>query len=202
VKVRTVGERAVLVELPDNETARLFAVEVRRMLGPVVEEVVPGHETVLVVGRAERPCLRKLEAWSPPAEGVDPTEARTVTIAVRYDGVDLAEVATECGLSIEAVVGRHQAPTYTVAFLGFAPGFAYLVGGDPVLRPARLATPRVRVPAGAVAVAGEYSGIYPRESPGGWRLLGSTASVLFDPEREPPSLLGLGDRVQFAAGDA
>ena len=97
-----------------------------------------------------------------------------------YDGPDLAEVARACGVSPEEVVRRHVAATYTVAFLGFAPGFAYLIGGDESLRPGRRDEPRERVPVGAVALAGEYAAVYPRASPGGWQLIGSTELVMFD----------------------
>jgi KipI family sensor histidine kinase inhibitor len=200
LRFRPVGERAVLVEVAGNAAARGLAAFVRRRLADVVEDVVPGHETVLVIGRTGRPRLDALAGWTPQVEAE--AGERTVEIEVRYDGPDLAEVAAECGLTPDEVAARHQAPLYTVAFLGFAPGFAYLTGGDDALRPPRLATPRARVPGGAVALAGEYSGVYPRESPGGWRLIGSTRRVLFDPDHDPPSLLSAGDRVRFTASDA
>ncbi len=116
---------------------------------------------------------------------------------MRYDGPDLDEVARLTGLSPEEVAARHVQAEYVVGFLGFAPGFAYLLGGDERLRVERRAEPRERVPAGSVALAGPYSGIYPRESPGGWQLIGSTTAVLFDATRDPPALLSPGDRVRF-----
>ena len=109
------------------------------------------------------------------------------------------EVAELTGLSPEEVVARHQQSEYVVGFLGFAPGFAYLLGGDERLHVPRRTEPRVRVPAGTVALGGVYSGVYPRESPGGWHLIGSTETVLFDPTRQPPALLAAGDRVRFVA---
>jgi KipI family sensor histidine kinase inhibitor len=122
-----------------------------------------------------------------------------IRLAVTYDGPDLAEVADLVSLSPEEVVARHCRATYVAGFLRFAPGFAYLLGGDGRLFVSRRAEPRTRVPGGSVATAGVYSGVYPRESPGGWRLLGRTDTVLFDPAREPPALLAAGDRVRFVA---
>jgi KipI family sensor histidine kinase inhibitor len=120
-----------------------------------------------------------------------------VELPVRYDGADLIPLAAELGCSPEALLQRHAAGEYTVAFCGFAPGFAYLSGLDPALHVPRLASPRTAVPAGSVAIAGEYTGVYPRSSPGGWRLLGRTDAVLWDLDREPPALLTPGTRVRF-----
>jgi biotin-dependent carboxylase-like uncharacterized protein len=128
-----------------------------------------------------------------------PTGEREVEIPVSYDGPDLALVADLTGLSPADVVAAHTGTPWTVAFGGFAPGFAYLVGGDPRLTVPRKTTPRTRVPAGAVGLAGEFSGIYPTSSPGGWQLLGRTDVVLFDPDADPPALLTPGTRVRFRA---
>jgi len=122
-----------------------------------------------------------------------------IEIPVAYDGIDLEEVAALTGLPVDEVVRLHCGASYVVAFLGFAPGYGYLVGGDPRLSVPRRDEPRVRVPAGSVAIAGPYSGIYPREGPGGWRVLGTTSVVLFDPTRDPPALLSAGDSVRFVA---
>ncbi|AEE44984.1 5-oxoprolinase subunit B family protein [Cellulomonas fimi] len=122
-----------------------------------------------------------------------------VRLDVVYDGEDLAEVAALTGLTPEEVVRRHTAATYTVAFGGFMPGFAYLVGLDPALRVPRRDSPRPRVPAGAVAVADEFTAVYPTATPGGWRLLGRCDAVLFDVARTPPALLVPGRRVRFVA---
>lgn len=121
-----------------------------------------------------------------------------VVLPVRYDGADLAEVARATGLPEDEVVRRHAAGTYTVAFGGFMPGFAYLTGLDPALHVPRRATPRERVPAGAVAVAGEFAAVYPAATPGGWMLLGTCDVPLFDVDRDPPALLRPGARVRFA----
>ena len=113
---------------------------------------------------------------------------------------DLAEVAAISGLSQEDVVARHLRPEYQVAFCGFAPGFAYIVGGDPALRVPRRRNPRTAVPAGSVALADEFTGVYPRQMPGGWQLIGRTDAVLWDLDRDPPALLPPGTRVRFVEG--
>jgi KipI family sensor histidine kinase inhibitor len=131
------------------------------------------------------------------ATNPQPTPGRRIEIPVVYDGADLAEVAELAQLSSEEVVERHAAAEYVAAFIGFAPGFAYLIGGDERLHVPRRAHPRKRVPAGSVAIGGPYSGVYPRDTPGGWRLLGRTTVSLFDATREQPALLASGDRVRF-----
>lgn len=133
------------------------------------------------------------------------SSASVIEVPVLYGGVqgeDLASSAAELGLSPETLIARHCAPDYTVAMIGFAPGFPYLLGLDPSLALPRLGTPRARVPAGSVAIGGSQTGIYPGESPGGWRLLGRTPLNLFDPLRNPPCLLVPGARVRFRAIDA
>ena len=132
---------------------------------------------------------------------VSPTvDARRIDIPVRYggdDGPDLEAVARHACLDPEEVVRRHTGATYRVAMLGFAPGFPYLLGLDPALELPRRSEPRLRVPAGSVAIGGAQTGIYPRELPGGWHLIGCTPLHLFEPEREPPCLLAPGDEVRF-----
>jgi KipI family sensor histidine kinase inhibitor len=127
---------------------------------------------------------------------------RTHSFAVRFgheEGPDLSEVARETGLGEADVVARFCAAEYTVAFLGFAPGFPYLIGLPPELEVARLASPRTAVPAGSVAIAGPFAGVYPSSTPGGWRLIGWTEAALFDPAADPPARLAPGDRVRFVA---
>jgi KipI family sensor histidine kinase inhibitor len=198
VSVRPAGDRGALVELPDNAAAVRLARVLRDERHELVDIVV-GHRTVLVTwpGGSLIPELATLveRARSP---GPDP-EGRRIEIPVSYRGPDLLDVARLTGLSAEEVVSRHTAAEHVVAFLGFQPGFAYLVGGDELLTVPRLDEPRTQVPAGSVAIAGPYSGVYPRESPGGWRLLGSTATAMFDAAREAPALLAPGDRVRFVA---
>jgi KipI family sensor histidine kinase inhibitor len=194
IEVRRAGEHGVLLELADNAAA----VRVARRLAsePSLVDVVPGHRTVLVTWDGEPPELIELAEAALGDDQTVPTGA-SVEIPVRYDGPDLDEVARLTALSPEEVAARHVGAEYVVGFVGFAPGFAYLLGGDEQLRVERRAEPRERVPAGSVALAGPYSGIYPRESPGGWQLVGSTTTVLFDATRDPPALLVPGDRVRF-----
>ena len=196
-QIRPAGDRGALIELSDN----LAAVHLARALTGRAEfiDVVPGHRTVLVTWAGEgRPhdldalVESALETGSPP-----PEPGRRIEIPVVYDGADLEEVAQLVQLSPEEVVERHVAAEYVVAFIGFAPGFAYLIGGDERLEVPRRRRPRVRVPAGSVAIGGPYSGVYPRDTPGGWQLLGRTSVSLFDPERSRPALLASGDLVRF-----
>lgn len=194
IEIRRAGERGALLELHDNAAA----VRVARRLAsePGLVDVVPGHRTVLVTWEGEPPELIGLAESALRDDAAAPTGG-SVEIPVRYDGPDLDEVARLTALSPEEVTARHLRAEYVVGFLGFAPGFAYLLGGDERLRVERRADPRELVPAGSVALAGPYSGIYPRESPGGWQLIGSTTTVLFDATSDPPALLAPGDRVRF-----
>jgi KipI family sensor histidine kinase inhibitor len=157
-------------------------------------DLVPAAETLLVRFKSTVD-LSALSDRSPAA--VAAATGDPVTIPVRYDGADLAEVARLTSLSVDEVVAVHSGAEYVVGFTGFAPGFGYLTGLDERLRLPRRDSPRTKVPAGAVAVAGEYTGVYPRPSPGGWRLLGTTSVSLWDSTREPPALLLPGTRVRF-----
>lgn len=196
VRAIPLGRRAVLAEVADTTEALSLARWARRL--PVAaEEIVPGARTVLFDGVVEPEALAaRLADWQPTAES--PT-GPLVEIPVHYDGADLADVAQQWGMSTDGAVAAHTSRDYVVAFCGFAPGFAYLTGLPSALAVSRLASPRTRVPAGAVAVADQWCGVYPRESPGGWRLLGSTDASLWDPGREPPALLAPGTRVRFVA---
>ncbi len=171
-----------------------------------VLDLVPAARTLLVTVetaavlprlRSELEALAETLAPEPPATGDD----RTVTIPVAYDGPDLAEVASLIGLSEQEVVEAHTGTPWRVGFGGFAPGFAYLVDGDPRLDVARRGEPRTKVPPGAVGLAGTFSGVYPRSSPGGWQLIGRTDAVLWDEQRDPPALLRPGWSVRFEAVD-
>jgi KipI family sensor histidine kinase inhibitor len=200
VNLRPAGERALLVEVDDLQTVHRLRAAVAALDPPGVTELVPGYRTLLVVADpAQAGALDELAATLPTLE-LPPAEAVAgdlVEIPVRYDGEDLDEVARLTGLDTEDVVRRHTAPTYTVAFLGFSPGFPYLVGLDPALEVPRLDTPRTSIPAGSVGLAGTQTGIYPTASPGGWRLIGRTEATLFDPARDPPALLAPGGRLRF-----
>jgi KipI family sensor histidine kinase inhibitor len=186
----------VLVEC--DEPADALALWHRLSVDPLedVHEVVPGALTVLVVGRIAAPT-RELLLTLPGLPFSHAAAGSAVVIPVRYDGLDLASVAATAGLTPDEVVERHCAAVYVVAFGGFVPGFAYLTGLDPALRVPRHATPRARVSAGSVAIAEQYAGVYPRDGPGGWQVLGSTDAVMFDPRREPVALLATGSSVRF-----
>jgi KipI family sensor histidine kinase inhibitor len=199
IEVRRAGERAVLLELPANAAAVRVARRLASQCAGLVD-VVPGHRTVLVTWDDEPPREEVLAVAESALRDDDAALAAvSIEIPVCYDGPDLHEVARLTALSPEDVAARHMRAEYVVGFLGFAPGFAYLLGGDERLRVQRRAEPRERVPAGSVALAGPYSGIYPRESPGGWQLIGSTTTVLFDAERRSPALLSAGELVRFVA---
>jgi KipI family sensor histidine kinase inhibitor len=200
VRLRTAGERGLLVEVEELETVHRLHAALRQLDPPGVVELVPGYRTVLIVADPERAgVLDELAAGLPGLE-LPPAGAvagETVEIPVSYDGEDLPEVAGLTGLEGDEVVRRHTAPEYTVAFLGFSPGFPYLVGLDPALEVPRRDTPRTSIPAGSVGLAGNQTGIYPTASPGGWQLIGRTEVTLFDPARDPPALLAPGTRLRF-----
>jgi KipI family sensor histidine kinase inhibitor len=197
VKVLPYGDAALLVE-PDDP-ATVLAVAAAAGAEPGVLEVVPAARTVLV--RAAPADIAQLARRLPELAASRVAAAGPATdpvvLDVRYDGADLDEAAAELGLDTDELVGRHAAGSYVVAFCGFAPGFAYLTGLEPALHVSRRAEPRARVPAGAVAIAGEFTGVYPRPSPGGWRLLGHTDAALWDLDRTPPALLVPGTAVRF-----
>ncbi|MEV8318403.1 allophanate hydrolase subunit 1 [Streptomyces sp. NPDC059900] len=203
MRVRPAGQNALLVEFADAEHAGAFHAELLRRRGagvlPPVREIVPGARTVLLDGVTGRDALaRQLDQWDVPLGAV--ADGDVVTLPVVYDGPDLAEVAGLWGVSEEDVAARHASYTYRVAFCGFAPGFGYLAGLPEELHVPRRATPRTRVPAGAVALAGGYSAVYPRATPGGWQLIGTMPDpgVLWDVARESAALLSPGTRVRFA----
>ena len=200
MRVRPAGERGLLVEVEELETVHRLHAALRQLDPPGVVELVPGYRTVLIVADPERAgVLDELAAGLPGLE-LPPAGAvagETVEIPVSYDGEDLPEVAGLTGLEADEVVRRHTAPEYTVAFLGFSPGFPYLVGLDPALEVPRRDTPRTSIPAGSVGLAGNQTGIYPTASPGGWQLIGRTEVTLFDPARDPPALLAPGTRLRF-----
>jgi KipI family sensor histidine kinase inhibitor len=200
VKVLPYGPGGWLVETGEDDVAG-YAAAVRRAGRRVIAEVVPGARTVLV--RIDDPTRTAeignwLASLEPQSVAVD-ADGGVVEIPVMYDGEDLDEVASACGLAPAEVIGRHIGASYRCAFVGFAPGFAYLTGLHPSLQLPRRATPRTRVPAGAVAIAAGYSAVYPSESPGGWHLIGRTDVAMWDPGRDPPAAIRPGDAVRFVA---
>jgi KipI family sensor histidine kinase inhibitor len=205
--VHDYGDQGLLLEF--DSTAEVLAwndaLREADLLG--VLDIVPASRSVLLKlagPRYREPTrlrLGKLRIEQVAAEDdTAPIDQRAdVEIDVTYDGADLEEVARLAGLTPDEVVVAHTAAPMRVGFGGFAPGFAYLVGGDERLNVPRRADPRTRVPAGSVAVAGEFSSVYPRESPGGWQLIGHTDAVMWDIDRDPPALLTPGMWVQFRA---
>ena len=185
------GDRAVLIECDTLREAQAWFEALREHA-----EVVLGARTVLVRGDL-RASYELIDRTDPSTSPVD--AGPVVEIPVTYDGDDLAEVADLTGLTAADVVAAHTGTAWTVAFSGFAPGFSYLVGGDPRLHVPRRSSPRTRVPVGSVGLAGEFSGVYPRESPGGWQLIGRTTLPMWDIDREPPALLVAGTTVRFVA---
>ena len=199
LRVLEVGAAALLAEVgsADEALAVYAAVRASRL---EVADVVPAASTVLLDGVADleaaRRLLQSLEGSERPRPG---REDRLVEVPTTYDGEDLEEVARLWGMTPDDVVATHTGIDHVVAFCGFAPGFAYCTGLRSGLDVPRLERPRPRVPPGSVAVAGGFTGVYPTASPGGWRLLGRTDLLLWDPAADPPVTLSPGTRVRFVA---
>ena len=205
--IRDYGDRALLLECDSVEEVLSLTEAVRTAAVRGVSDIVPGARTVVVCladpgDRARiRDELGRLDVGA-AAGAVNPGAPDMVidmVIDVVYDGPDLDEVGRLTGMTTDEVIAAHSATPWRVAFSGFAPGFGYLTGGDRRLTVPRRAEPRTRVPAGAVGLAGEFSGIYPRPSPGGWQLIGSTPALLWDTGRTRPALLSPGMWVRFRA---
>jgi KipI family sensor histidine kinase inhibitor len=198
-RISPYGESALLVELDDLASVHRAYAALRFDPVPGVLDLVPAARTLLVVvdapavdvARIERTVMAASEATAVVDTGP------LVEIPTVYDGEDLAEVAQLAGVTLEEVVARHSQAEYLAAFCGFVPGFAYLTGLDERLHVPRLPSPRVRVPAGSVAIADQFTAVYPCHSPGGWRLIGHTSLQLFDVERDDPALLSPVTRVRF-----
>jgi KipI family sensor histidine kinase inhibitor len=197
------GSRSVLVELRDlDEVLSLYA-SLRRRPVAAVEQVVPGARTLLLTfdpDATDRVRIEREVRGRPFVAGTQEA-GELVEVPVRYDGPDLPEVARLAGLTVAEVVARHTQREHLAAFGGFAPGWAYITGVDPSLHLPRREDPRVRVPEGAVAIAGGFTGIYPRPSPGGWHVLGHAQVSVWDVDRDPPALLTPGTRVRFVEVD-
>jgi KipI family sensor histidine kinase inhibitor len=197
-----VGDTALLLQCESAQQVRAAYAEARRRheAGELeCSDLVPAATTVLLDGLRDRDGVRSsLAEWTLEDPATD--EERLVELPVSYDGPDLEAVAGHCGLAVEDVVRRHREADYVVAFCGFAPGFAYLTGAPSELHVPRLDHPRSRVPEGSVGLAGAYTGVYPRSSPGGWQLIARTDADLWDLDRDPPALLAPGTRVRFTDG--
>jgi KipI family sensor histidine kinase inhibitor len=194
------GASAVLLECANlAETQRLRPAIEQRF--DAVTEIVPGAQTLLL--RLDRPLTARERQDLLDLPGIEATatsEQEPVVLSVDYSGPDLSEVAERTEMSVDEVVTAHTAQVWTVAFCGFAPGFGYLAGEYDRLAVPRRDRPRTTVPAGAVGLAGTFSGVYPRSGPGGWQLIGRTDATLWDLDRDPPALLRPGGRVRFVAG--
>ena len=213
--VETLADDALLLRLGDRidaaTNARVHALceRIGSRRPAWLRDLVPSYASTGVFFDARLIDALGVEAWLRALLATFPSDAtpttamaRTVELPVAYGGdagPDLENAAAELGITPAQLAQRHAAGEYTVAMIGFAPGFPYLLGLDPALALPRLATPRTSVPAGSVGIGGAQTGIYPRESPGGWRLIGRTPLVLFDPSQDPPALLAPGDRVRFVA---
>jgi KipI family sensor histidine kinase inhibitor len=207
-RIHPLGDAALTIVFATDADAqasrrvRGLAALARRTRLPGVTDIVPGSVTLtlhydpLEIDYASlRDLARELTARA--AAAAPPEAGRLHVVPVRYDGPDLADVARRLGLPVREVIALHASRDYEVAFLGFVPGFAYLDGLNQQLVLPRRETPRTRVPAGSVAMAGRQTAIYPAATPGGWHLLGTTPVVAFDASRTPPALFQVGDRVRF-----
>lgn len=199
MRVRRCGSRAALVELAGIDEVLGLHAALRAGPPAGVVDLVPAARTLLVGYDPDRTGFDRLATEITHREPVpaDRRRGAEVVIEVRYNGADLPTVAERTGLSTKDVIARHTGADYSVAFCGFAPGFGYLTGVHPSLRLPRRGTPRTRVPAGAVGLAGEYTGVYPRSSPGGWQIIGHTETRIWDPDRDPPALFQPGAAVRF-----
>lgn len=194
-----VNLNTIIVELANlDETLALFeALAAKPIAG--IEEMVPAANTIMIqfapTAISAQALVRQLRGYNISTRQA--SAGKLVEIPVYYNGEDLSEVASFLGISTDEVIARHTGGEYSVAFIGFAPGFAYLSGGHPSFQIPRRQTPRTRIPAGAVAVAGNFSAVYPKASPGGWQILGVTPSVMWDMGRDVPALLQPGFKVKF-----
>jgi KipI family sensor histidine kinase inhibitor len=196
VQIRRVGRDSLLLELDDAQQSLAVYDEARRR-GVEATEIVPAARTVLFEGVRHLDALAdEIGQWS---IGSGHRPGRLVEVPTVYDGEDLDAVAELWGMSRDDVVETHTATEFRVAFCGFAPGFAYCTGLSEERAVPRRSSPRSRVPAGSVGLAGSYTGVYPSASPGGWQLIGRTELVLWDIDRDPPATLVPGTRVRFVA---
>jgi len=203
VRVLPSGTAGLLLECGDlDEVLGLYGV-LQADPPEGVLDVVPAARTVLLVLDPDattpdrvRSAVEGLEPGDGPASGGDES---VLEVPVVYDGADLGDVAEILDCDVDEVVRRHTSGLWTVAFCGFAPGFGYLTADEGEWSIPRRSSPRTKVPPGSVGLAGEFSGVYPRESPGGWQLIGRTDLPVFDLDRDPPALLAPETRVRFVA---
>ena len=195
LSVHRVGSDALLVDCTDLAEAMALHAEARRRDVPA-HDVVPGARTVLFDGVADPAALAdEIGSWR--LEPGSSVAGDLVELPTSYDGPDLDDVAKRWDMTRDEVVDTHRGTEFVVAFCGFAPGFAYCSGLPDRLAVPRLDSPRTKVPAGSVGLAGAFTGVYPTASPGGWRIIGTTTAPLWDADRESPALLAPGTRVRF-----
>jgi 5-oxoprolinase (ATP-hydrolysing) subunit B len=195
MRVLPCGPGAILAEYDSLDEVMAVDAALRASGLAGIEDVIPAARTVLVTYHdIDR---RALETLLIPTDQAPRPQGPVVEIPVVYDGIDLDEVAAATGLSTEQIIETHSSVTYSAAFLGFTPGWAYLVGLPSQLHLPRRSTPRTAITAGSVAIANEFTGVYPTVSPGGWHLLGHTTVKMFDVDRDKPSFVMAGDRVRF-----
>jgi KipI family sensor histidine kinase inhibitor len=194
-----VNFNALLVELDNLEQTLALLASLKNDPVTGIEELVPAARTILIQWRPSACSMADLVRQISQRDVSARAErgGTLIKIPVHYTGDDLAEVAQLLGITPEEVIRRHTGSEYTVAFTGFAPGFAYLSGGHPSFNVPRRSTPRTRIPAGAVGLAGTFSGVYPQASPGGWQIIGVTPTAMWNLTRDVPALLQPGFRVKF-----
>jgi len=201
MRVLPSGSTARLVELGGLDEVLAYYSALAEQPPPGVVDILPAARTVMVTIDPSRTELRSLDQAlnqvQPKYDARAPGEL--IEVPVVYDGEDLGDVAELLECDPDEVVRRHTAEEWTVAFCGFAPGFGYMTARDSTWSTPRRSSPRTKVPAGAVALAAEFSAVYPRETPGGWQLIGRTELAVFDIDRDPPALLQPGTRVRFVA---
>lgn len=193
------GSSAVLVEVEDLDAVLALYAALQADPPSGVLDMVPAARTVLLITDPAITSLSEVAdaVRSRSHQERKPSDGELIELPVTYDGADLDEVARKLGCDAAEVVRRHTEQEWTVAFCGFAPGFGYLVSEAGGWNVARRSSPRTKVPAGAVGLAGEFTGVYPRESPGGWQIIGRTDVSVFDLSRDPPALFRPGTRVRF-----
>lgn len=194
MKIRSCGPNAALV---DCEPQHVLGVALVLRESGLFKEVVPAECSVLITWNSLVSGQRILDIAEVGKEVSVVAESRTIEIPIIYDGLDLTECADALSMSVSELIQLHSQTTYVAAFAGFAPGFFYLTGVDERLQRPRRSTPRTKVPQGSVAMADIYTAVYPLDSPGGWNLLGRTTMTMFDPHREPASVVQPGDSVRF-----
>jgi inhibitor of KinA len=211
-RLRVAGDSAILIEWADeinddvNAQVHAFAQFLRDQVRPAIRDLIPAYSSLLVCYDPMRATINDLNEFlrDALANSIETSacESRIVEIPTRYGGEfgpDLAFIAERAGVTQDEAMRLHASVLYRVYLIGFAPGFAYLGSVPDLIAAPRLETPRTRVPAGSVAIAGKQTGIYPSTTPGGWRIIGRTELTLFDPRHDPPTLLQPGDRVRFVS---